>query len=85
MCIRDSPYFVSQALGMSYQVSKLPFAVLIGADGTLQSKGLVNTREHLESLIESMDSGIATVQEYVNSQLDSTGKAYEASAAEKTS
>ena len=59
------PYVLSEKLGMSFQVSKLPFAVLIGADGTLQSKGLVNTREHLESLIEAMDSGIATLQEYV--------------------
>ena len=59
------PYLVSQALGMSYAVSKLPFAVLIGADGTLKSKGLVNTREHLESLVESMDSGIATLQDYL--------------------
>ena len=59
------PYVLSEQLGMSYQVSKLPFAVLIAADGTLKSKGLVNTREHMESLIESMDSGIATVQEYV--------------------
>lgn len=59
------PYVLSQALGMTYQVSKLPFALLIGGDGTLHSKGLVNTREHLESLIEAMDSGIATLQEYV--------------------
>jgi methylamine dehydrogenase accessory protein MauD len=59
------PYVLSQALGMTYQVSKLPFALLVGADGTLQSKGLVNTREHLESLIEAMDSGVATLQEYV--------------------
>ena len=70
---------------MSYQVSKLPFAVLIGADGTLKSKGLVNTREHLESLIESMDSGIATVQEYVNSQLDANDSEYVASAVEQRS
>ena len=83
--IEDSPYFVSQALGMSYQVSKLPFAVLISADGTLQSKGLVNTREHLESLIESMDSGIATVQEYVSSQLDTNDSEYVASAVEQRS
>ncbi len=61
----DYPYVLSEALGMSYQVSKLPFAVLIGADGTLQSKGLVNTREHLESLIEAMDTGYATLQDYV--------------------
>ena len=83
--IDDHPYFVSQALGMSYQVSKLPFAVLIGADGTLKSKGLVNTREHLESLIESMDSGIATVQDYVSSQLDANDSEYVASAVEQRS
>ena len=59
------PYVLSQKLGMSFEVSKLPFAALIGADGTLQSKGLVNTREHLESLIEAMDTGIATLQDYV--------------------
>jgi len=65
LAIESYPYIISQALGMTYQVSKLPFALLIGADGTLQSKGLVNTREHMESLIESMDSGIGTVQEFV--------------------
>lgn len=61
----EYPYVLSESLGLSYQVSKLPFAVLIGADGTLQSKGLVNTREHLESLIEAMDTGYATLQDYV--------------------
>lgn len=61
----DYAYVLSEALGRTYEVSKLPFAVLIGADGTLRGKGLVNTREHLESLIESMDSGIVTVQEYI--------------------
>ena len=83
--IVDYPYFVSESLGMTYQVSKLPFAVLISSDGTLKSKGLVNTREHLESLIESMDSGIATVQEYVSSQMDSSNSEYEASAVEQSS
>lgn len=61
------PYVLSEPLGMGYQVSKLPFAVLIGGDGTLQSKGLVNTREHLESLIEAMDTGVATLQDYMGS------------------
>lgn len=59
------PYVVSQALGLSYAVSKLPFAVLIDADGVLRGKGLVNTREHLESLVESMRTGIASLQDYV--------------------
>jgi methylamine dehydrogenase accessory protein MauD len=59
------PYVVSQALGLAYAVSKLPFAVLIGGDGVLRSKGLVNTREHLESLVESMRSGVQSLQDYV--------------------
>ena len=64
------PYVISQQLGMSYGVSKLPFALLIGSDGTLESKGLVNNREHLESLIESMDTGITSLQEYVKKSRD---------------
>jgi methylamine dehydrogenase accessory protein MauD len=67
--IKDYPYLVSQALGLAYAVSKLPFAVLIGSDGTLQSKGLVNSREHLESLVESMDSGVASLQDYVEKNM----------------
>lgn len=63
--LEKHPYVLSEKLGMSFEVAKLPFAVLIGSDGTLQSKGLVNTREHLESLIEAMDTGIATLQDYV--------------------
>lgn len=63
--LRDYPYVISRKLGMTYEVSKLPFALLIGGDGTLKSKGLVNTREHIESLLEAMDSGVATLQDYV--------------------
>ncbi len=59
------PYLHSEALGLRYGVSRLPFAVLIGADGTLRGRGLVNTREHLESLLESWRTGIATLQDYV--------------------
>jgi methylamine dehydrogenase accessory protein MauD len=67
--MKDYPYLVSQALGLAYAVSKLPFAVLIGSDGTLQSKGLVNSREHLESMVESMDSGVASLQDYVEKNM----------------
>ena len=68
--IEGLPYIISQPLGLRYEVSKLPFAVLIGSDGTLKSKGLVNSREHLESLVEAMESGVATLQDYV--QLNNT-------------
>ena len=83
--IEDYPYLVSEALGMYYQVSKLPFAVLIDGNGILRSKGLVNTREHLESLIESMNTGIATVQEYVASKSESVKPKTKLSAAENMS
>lgn len=63
--IAAHPYVVSEGLGMSYGVSKLPFAALIGADGVLGGKGLVNTREHLESLVEAMRTGVASLQDYV--------------------
>ena len=65
--LNDYHYVISEGLGMAYEVSKLPFALLIGGDGALHSKGLVNTREHLESLVEAMDSGVATLQDYMGS------------------
>ena len=59
------PYVISQELGLRYSVSRLPFAVLIGADGVLRGRGLVNTREHLESLLESWRAGVASLQDYL--------------------
>lgn len=58
-------YVLSSELGLAYQVAKLPYGVLIGPDGVLRAKGLINTREHVESLFEAMDRGAGTVQEYL--------------------
>ena len=60
------PYLVSTELGLAHQVGKLPFAVLWDARGIVRAKGLVNSREHLESLFEAMDRGVASIQEYVS-------------------
>jgi methylamine dehydrogenase accessory protein MauD len=60
----DFPYVVSAPLGMTYQVSRLPFAALLDAAGTLRARGLVNSREHLESLFEAQRLGVASLQEY---------------------
>jgi methylamine dehydrogenase accessory protein MauD len=59
------PYVVSTEIGMAYAVGKLPYAVLIDADGVIRAKGIVNTREHLESLFEAERRGVATIQEYL--------------------
>jgi methylamine dehydrogenase accessory protein MauD len=58
------PYVVSAPLGISYQVSRLPFAVLIDAHGVLRARGIVNSREHLESLFEAKRLGFASIQDY---------------------
>ena len=55
------PYVVSASLGMAYQVSRLPFAVLIDAQGVLRARGIVNSREHLESLFEAKRMGFASI------------------------
>lgn len=65
MGIGEHPYVVSRDLGMAFEVGKLPFAVLIDRQGVLRSKGLVNNREHLESLVEAMDSGFTSIQDYM--------------------
>lgn len=65
MQLSEYPYVVSLELGMKFEVGKLPYAVLIGPDGILRSKGLVNSREHLESLVEAMDSGFQSIQDYL--------------------
>jgi methylamine dehydrogenase accessory protein MauD len=58
-------YVLSTALGLAYAVPKLPYAVLIDAAGVLRAKGLINTREHVESLFEAMERGVGSVQEYL--------------------
>jgi len=58
------PYVVSAPLGLAYQVSRLPFAALIDEQGILRARGLVNSREHLESLFEAKRLGVASLQEY---------------------
>jgi methylamine dehydrogenase accessory protein MauD len=52
-------------VGQAFEVGKLPYAVLLDAEGTILSKGLVNSREHLESLVVAHEMGIATVQDYI--------------------
>ena len=63
--ISHLPYVLSAPLGMTYGVAKLPYAVLIDKDGFVAAQGLVNTREHLESLFEAQRRGIASIQDYL--------------------
>ncbi|HEV7613561.1 MAG TPA: redoxin domain-containing protein [Steroidobacteraceae bacterium] len=60
------PYVVSEHLGRSFGVAKLPYAVLIDEAGKLSSTGLVNTREHLESLFVAKETGVSSIQQFLS-------------------
>lgn len=60
------PYLVSELLGKTYGVSKLPYAVLIDEQGTIASMGIINSREHLDSLFEAKERKVASIQDYMN-------------------
>jgi methylamine dehydrogenase accessory protein MauD len=59
------PFVNSSIIGRAFHVDRLPHAVLIGDDGTVLSKGLVNSREHLESLVTAHEMGVVSVQDYL--------------------
>lgn len=61
--ITNFPYVLSQPLGTTYRVSRLPFAVLLNNEGVVLAKGLVNTREQLDSLFNAAETGFASIQE----------------------
>ncbi len=60
------PYVLSEHLGVTYRVARLPFAVLLDEQGVVRAKGLVNSREQLESLFNALETGYASVQELVS-------------------
>ncbi len=55
----------SMEVGRAYHVGKLPYGVLLDPTGVISSQGLVNTREHVESLIVAYEENVSSIQEYV--------------------
>ena len=69
--LKEIPYVLSAPLGTAYQVGRLPFAALIDSEGVLRARGLINSREHLESLFEAKRRGVASLQQFFESRADS--------------
>lgn len=78
------PYVLSEALGRAYGVGKLPYAVLIDENGRIASFGLVNSREHLESLFEAKERNLASIQDYVQGLQQHTNNGFHEVKAEET-
>lgn len=62
----EMPYVLSTDLGMSYRVSRLPYAVLLDRGGLVAAKGLVNSREQLDSLLNAHDMATPSIQHYLD-------------------
>jgi methylamine dehydrogenase accessory protein MauD len=65
--LEEFPYLLSTELGLAFKVSRLPHAVLLDEAGRVKAKGLVNSREQLESLFTAKELGVSSVQEYLKS------------------
>lgn len=63
--LAERGYVLSGELGLAWQVAKLPYAALIDGAGVVRARGLVNTREHVESLYEAMARGVGSIQDYL--------------------
>ena len=64
--LQQFPYVVSELLGKTYGVAKLPYAVLIDEQGVIASMGIINSREHLDSLFEAKERKVASIQDYMS-------------------
>ena len=62
------PYLLAKELGMQLGVGKLPYIFVLEAGGKIAAKGLVNTREHIESLLAARESGFASLRDYLSEQ-----------------
>lgn len=63
----DLDRFVSgPQIGMAFRVGKVPYAVLLDSNGAIAAMGLVNSREHLESLVVAHETGYPSIQSYLS-------------------
>lgn len=67
--LQQFPYVLSADLGMTYRVSRLPYAVLLDERGVIRAKGLINSREHLDSLFNAKELGVGSVQDYLRDRV----------------
>jgi methylamine dehydrogenase accessory protein MauD len=63
--LEKMPYVLSTELGMGYRVSRLPYAVLLDTQGVVAAKGLVNSREQLDSLLNAHEMRTPSIQQYL--------------------
>ena len=68
--LSEYPYIVSELLGKSFGIAKLPYAVLIDTQGKITAMGIINSREHIDSLFEAKEHNTASIQAYMADQAE---------------
>ncbi len=73
--LQDVPFALAPIVGINLGIGRLPHAVLIDAAGVIRAKGIVNSREHLESLLVAQETGYASMQDYLRGSAPATAGA----------
>jgi methylamine dehydrogenase accessory protein MauD len=60
--LMEAPVVNSPPLAAKFHVTASPYAVLIDRSGTVLTKGLVDRREHLDSILNSAETGVPSIQ-----------------------
>lgn len=63
--LEQLPYVLSTELGMAFRVSRLPYVAVMDAKGRIAAKGLVNSREQFDSLLNAHDMATPSIQQYL--------------------
>ena len=69
--LESYPYVLSSTLGKMLAVDHLPYMVIARPNGQIAARGLVNSREQIESLITAAQIGFPTIQAYLSGQKES--------------
>jgi methylamine dehydrogenase accessory protein MauD len=70
--LNQVPFALAPIVGINLGIGRLPHAVLIDPEGIIRSKGIVNSREHLESLLVAQETGYASMQDYLRGSAPET-------------
>lgn len=55
-------YLDARDVGIAYQIGTTPYGVLLDTDGSIAAKGLVNNMQHVESLLNALETRTPTIQ-----------------------
>ncbi|MBZ5725472.1 MAG: methylamine dehydrogenase accessory protein MauD [Acidobacteriia bacterium] len=69
------PYVLSPDLALRLHVLATPYAIVLDSTGVVRAKGLINSREHLDSLLNAIELNYDSVQTYRKIVLDQTASA----------